>query len=201
MKEKPNIANMVKLGFTLAVFAAAACVMLAFVYNGTSKQIARRQQADLEGALKELFPDADSFEPVTGIQSPDPSVQFESMYRADRNGRPAGAALRVTRAGYAGPVTMMVGVGANGVITGVKILEHSETPGLGANASSPSYFVDRASGTTFYGQFAGKNSGDPFEVKNDVAAITASTVTSKAVASSVKAAGAAVAEWFKGGDQ
>jgi electron transport complex protein RnfG len=89
-----------------------------------------------------------------------------------------------------------VGVGADNRISGVKILAHQDTPGLGANAASPSYYVDRPRGITFYGQFKGKPVADPFEVKGDVQAVTASTVTSKAVADSVKAAGAAAAAWF-----
>ena len=98
---------------------------------------------------------------------------------------------------------IMAGVSANGSITGVKIMEHSDTPGLGANAASPSYFVDRAKGITFYGQFAGKKAADHFEVNRDVIAITASTVTSEAVSSTVRAAGLAAEAWFagKGGSQ
>jgi electron transport complex protein RnfG len=95
----------------------------------------------------------------------------------------------------------MVGVSRDNFITGVKILEHSDTPGLGANAASPSYFVDRAKGITFYGQFAGKKISDPFEVKKDVAAITASTITSRAVSNSVKAAGLAFSAWLSGEEE
>ncbi|MDR1374406.1 MAG: FMN-binding protein [Treponema sp.] len=190
--------NMLKLGAILALFAAAACVMLAFVYTGTAGIIAQRQQADLETALKELFPDADTFNEIAGIQSPDPSVTIESQYEVRRGAELAGAALRLSRASYGGPIKVLVGVGAEGTISGVKILEHQDTPGLGANAASPSYFVDRAGGITFYGQFAGKSVFDPFRVKEDVAAITASTVTSQAVNAAVKAAGLAVTAWIRG---
>jgi electron transport complex protein RnfG len=199
MKGNISVAGMIKLGCTLAVFAAAACVMLAFVYTGTSAIIEKRQQADLEAALKELFPGADSFRPVDGIKSPDNTVSVESAYEALKNGSSAGAALRLSRASYGGPIKVMVGVSAEGTITGVKIMEHSDTPGLGANAASPSYFVDRANGVTFYGQFANKKASDPFAVKQDVIAITASTVTSTAVAAAVRAAGLGVGEWLKGG--
>jgi len=89
---------------------------------------------------------------------------------------------------------------ANNEIAGVKILGHSDTPGLGANAASPKYFVDRARGITFYSQFAGKKTSDPFEVKNDVIAITASTITSRAVSASVKAAALAATAWFEKSD-
>jgi len=195
-----KIANMLKLGLILAIFAAAACVMLAFVYTGTAGIIGRRQQADLEAALKDIFPDADSFELAKGIKSPDAAVTIEDAYEAIRGGEPVGAALRLTRASYGGPIKIMAGVSIDGTITGVKIMEHSDTPGLGANAVSSKYFVDKAQGITFYGQFAGKSVNDPFEVKNDVVAITASTITSRAVASTVKAAAVAVTSWFAGLD-
>ncbi|MDR2575060.1 MAG: RnfABCDGE type electron transport complex subunit G [Treponema sp.] len=194
-----NIAGMIKLGCTLAVYAAVACVMLAFVYTGTSKIIAIRVEADQQAALKDIFPDADSFEPVENVTSPDLSVTIQNAYLAKRNGTTAGMALRLSRAGYSGPIVLLVGVGSDKRITGVKIMEHSDTPGLGANAASPTYFVDRAKGITFYGQFAGKSVSDPFAVKDDIVSITASTITSRAVAAAVKAAGQAASEWLSTG--
>jgi electron transport complex protein RnfG len=195
-----KIANMMKLGLILALCAAAACVMLAFVYTGTKTVIEQRQKTNLETALYEIFPDADSFEPVEGIKSPDSSVTIEDAYLANRNGQPVGAALRVSRGAYGGPIKIMTGVSIDGTITGVKIMEHSETPGLGAQAASPSYFVDNEKRITFYGQFTGKSVHHPFEVKSDVVAITASTITSRAVSVSVKAAAVAVRDWFAGVD-
>jgi electron transport complex protein RnfG len=194
-----NIAGMVKLGCTLAVYATVACVMLAFVYAGTSKIIAGRVEADQQAALKEIFPDADGFEPVENVASPDPSVTIESAYLVKRGGATAGMALKLSRASYSGPVVLLAGVSVEKRITGVIIMEHSDTPGLGANAASPSYFVDRANGVTFYGQFAGKSVDDPFAVKGDVVAITASTITSRAVTAAVKAAGLAAAHWLSTG--
>jgi electron transport complex protein RnfG len=192
--------KMLKLGFTLALFAAAACVMLAFVYSGTADIIAQREAADLEAALRELFPGADSFQAINEIQSPDLSVTIGAQYEALRDGKIAGAALQVSRGSYGGPIKILVGVSADRTITGIKILEHSDTPGLGANAASPSYYVDRAAGITFYGQFAGKAVDDPFKVKGDVQAITASTITSSAVSAAVKAAGTGAAAWLGGED-
>jgi electron transport complex protein RnfG len=195
---KTNFLGMMKLGLILAVFAATACIMLAFVYSGTSSVIAQRQRADLEAALKELFPDADDFEKIDEIKSPDQAVAIDNAYAALKNGEIIGAALSLSRASYSGPIRTMAGVNAEGFITGVKILEHSDTPGLGANAASSSYFVDRANGVTFYGQFAGKHVSHPFRVKDDIISITASTITSRAVAESVRAAALAVHAWLTG---
>ena len=193
---KTGFLGMLKLGTVLALFATAACVMLAFVYTGTKSIIEQQDEKNLQAALIELFPDADNFEPIEDITSPDSDVAIINAYVAVVNNKIIGAALTVSRAGYSGPIRTMVGVNTDGLITRAKIMEISDTPGLDANAASPLYFVDRANGITFYGQFTGKKTTDPFIVKNDVAAITASTITSVAVSNSVKAAGLAVKAWL-----
>jgi electron transport complex protein RnfG len=197
-KNAKGFGGMLKLGVILALYAAAACVGLAFVYAGTVKVIAQRQEADLNAALAELFPAADNFAPVTGIMSSDPAVTIEEdgTFAAHKNGQVIGMALRTSRASYGGAIRILVGVAADGKISGVKILEHRDTPGLGANAGSASYFVDRARGIHFYDQFAGKNVRDPFVPKQDIIAITAATITSRAVADSVRAAGLAASAWI-----
>ena len=210
MSEQKGFLAMAKLGIVLALYAAAACVGLAFVYAGTSEIIAQRQQADLDDALKELFPDADSFRAITDIKSPDPMVLIEGdknnpnntgAFAALKNNTSLGVALRTSRGGYGGPIKLLVGVGADGKIKGVKILEHTETPGLGANAGSSTYYVDRAKGIHFYDQFSGKAVSDAFAPKQDIIPITAATVTSSAISASVKAAGEAAMAWIKGGAQ
>ena len=199
-EHKDGIRGMVKLGLILALYSAAACVGLAFVYTGTAKVIAERQQADLEAALKELFPAADAFKEITDIKSSDPAVTIEKdgAFAAMKNGKAIGAALRTSRASYGGLIRVLVGVGTDGKISGAKILEHSDTPGLGANAGSSTYYIDRSEGIHFYDQFKGKSIRDAFEPKQDVIAVTAATITSRAVAASVKAAGEAASAWLGG---
>jgi electron transport complex protein RnfG len=203
MKKSKSFINMVKLGFILALFTPVACLVVALIYSLTSEIISKRQQNDMENALHELFPDADSFIPLEGITSPDRNVSIEGdrnnpantgAFEAIKNGESLGLALRTSRGGWQGDaIRLLVGVGADGKITGIKILEHSETPGLGAKAARPQ----------FYGQFAGKPVSDPFVVNQDVDAITAATLTSTAVSDSVKAAGLAALSWMnsRGGDE
>jgi len=196
-EKKAGLAGMVKLGLILALYAAAACVGLAFVYAGTEKVITQRQQADANAALKEVFPDADSFKPITDIMSPDPAVTIEEgAVLALKNGAAIGVALKTSRASYSGAIKILVGTGVDGKISGIKILENNDTPGLGANAGSKTYYVDRAKGIRFYEQFAGKSVNDPFTPKQDVIAISAATISSRAVADSVKAAGKAASAWL-----
>ena len=193
-----KVLKMVKLGLVLAFYATIACVGLAFVYTATKDTIAGHDQKKLEAALDELFPDSDNYEEITGtIPSPDSAVTFSNQYKILKNGAVIGAAIQASAGSYGGPIVAIVGVGNDGKVTRIKILQNQDTPGLGAKASSPQYFVNRSEGITFYGQFAGKSVNDPFQVKNDVAAITASTITSSAVTTAVKAASQAGFEWLK----
>jgi electron transport complex protein RnfG len=142
-----------------------------------------------------------SSRPLSGLTSPDPAVAIDESgsYEVLKNGETIGLALTTSRAGYSGAIRILVGVGMDSKISGVKILEQSETPGLGTNAASDKYYVDRAKGIRFYEQFAGKNVSDPFVPKQDVISISAATITSRAVADSVKAAGEAASAWFATG--
>jgi electron transport complex protein RnfG len=133
---------------------------------------------------------------MVSIDGDEKDPENTGAFAALRNGSIIGVALRLSRFSYGGDIKLMVGVGTDKKISGVKILEHSDTPGLGANAGSKTYYVDRDKGIRFYDQFAGKSITDPFEPKQDVIAITAATITSRAVSASVKAAGEAASAWL-----
>lgn len=189
--------DILRLGLSLAIYAGAACVALALVYTVTQPTIAGLEQAQLEASLEDLFPDAEGFEEINGaIQSKDPAVVVQKSYKASAGGKVIGVAIKAVGKSYGGAASMLIGVAADGKIAGARVLTLADTPGLGANATNPAYFVDKTSKTTFTGQFAGKPVADPFEVKKDVIAISASTITSKALTGIVKRAGDAGVEWL-----
>ena len=159
------IRSMLKLGLVMALYAAAACVGLAFVYEGTKERIASNERRALEAALFEIFPDSDAFEPIeTLLESPDSSVRFDSAWVLFKGDSINGLAVRTLAESYGGTLTSLVGVDSSRKIRGVRVLTNADTPGLGANAASPTYYVDRATKTTFFGQFTGKSASDPFRV-------------------------------------
>jgi electron transport complex protein RnfG len=186
--------QMFKLGLILAVYCIVGCVGLAFVYNGTSKTIAQRQQADLQAGLKEVFPKATSFKPTDKVKSTNPKIVIDEAYLAIGSTGTMGTAVKAHGPSYGGDTTLIVGVSTDGTITGVKILENKDTPGLGANAANPSYYVNKATKTTFAGQFAGKKLTDEFVVKKDVLAITSATITSRSITSIVQTVAKASAD-------
>lgn len=93
-------------------------------------------------------------------------------------GDPNGVAIKVETDGFGGKMVVMVGFAQDGTILGYKILEHSETPGLGDKAGQ--WFQD----ANKPGQcIIGRNASQPLKVSKDggdVDAITAATISSRA---------------------
>jgi len=189
--------SMIKLGVVLALFAGIACASLAVVYNITSPEIARKQEADLKAALKEVFPQADGFSEITAdLKSPDPRISFQNAYLMKQGGKAVGIAVKAAGPSYSGNATVLCGIGSDKKVTKVIVMEIKDTPGLGANAANPTYYVDKTPKTTFTGQFSGKDVADAFEPKKDVQAITASTITSRGIAAIVKKVGDASVDYL-----
>lgn len=110
----------------------------------------------------------------------------------DNLGAVAGYVFTSSAKGYGGAVSVMVGIDKDGVITGIEILSHDETPGLGANSTKPEFknrFLGKSGELT-----VNKTSNDG----QNIQAITAATITSKAVVNAVNAATEAF-ETIKGG--
>ena len=94
----------------------------------------------------------------------------------DAQGKDLGAAVESTTGGFGGDLKVLVGFDLEGNILGYTLLEHAETPGLGAKADK--WFQKGEKG-----DIIGKNPAEPLIVSKDggqVDAITASTITSRA---------------------
>ena len=94
----------------------------------------------------------------------------------DAQGKDLGAAVESTTGGFGGDLKVLVGFDPEGTILGYTLLEHAETPGLGAKADK--WFQKGEKG-----DIIGKTPAEPLTVSKDggqVDAITASTITSRA---------------------
>ena len=94
----------------------------------------------------------------------------------DANKQNLGAAVESTTGGFGGDLKVLVGFNPEGNILGYTLLEHAETPGLGAKADK--WFQKGEKG-----DIIGKSPVEPLTVSKDggqVDAITASTITSRA---------------------
>ncbi len=125
-------------GLILAGLAAVCTALVAVTHSRTAPRIAANEQAYLEQSLKPVLQgieyDGNLSESTITILPPHelPGDEDVPVYRVYADGAPV-AALFVVRAmdGFSGPIRLLVGIDAGGSISGVRVLEHRETPGLG----------------------------------------------------------------------
>ncbi len=143
--------------------------VLALVYNLTKEPIEQSKKLSFENSVKSILP------PFTLLQ--DTIVNNIPVIIAYNDSDIAGYAITAEGAGYGGPIKVMIGYTADGVINDYAILEHQETPGLGAKA-----------GEWFKKTIPGGNANTTYSVSKDggnVDGITAATITSRAFLKSV----------------
>ncbi len=168
-----------KLVVILTVICTLAGGILAFVYKATKEQIKLVEHAASIAAINQVLPPCDNV-PAENTCTFDENGKSWTFYVARKDGQFAGAAFKSTSSkGYAGDIAIMTGINAQGNINALVILDHKETPGLGANIQKPG----------FKSQFTGKSIKDTvFKVKKDGGAIdqiTAATISSRAVCDAV----------------
>jgi len=154
---------------TLVLFLICLVVTaaLAGTYQVTKPIIEDINAKNANLARAEVLPSgADGFTKVDGALI----TNVADMYQAD-NG--SGMTFTTTDKGFGGTLTVMVGVDAQGAISGVKITEHGETPGLGTKAMTPEYLAQ------YKGQTAITRTNE--SGKTQIDAITGATISSNAI--------------------
>jgi electron transport complex protein RnfG len=189
-----------KFSITLGTIGVITGIVLAGVYKITLPIIQTQDAKALSEGLAQIFPGENNFERLNkSLSSPDQTITIGDCYVVKNGNSVAGLIVTVASPGSQAAIKMLVGVEKDGTIKGVKILSISETPGLGANADNPTYFVNRDKKITFLDQFTGKNaSKDPLIPKQDIIAMTGATITSNAVSKGVKIAGEVGYNYLKG---
>lgn len=135
--------SVMKTGLTLALIAAICTALVAATYQATRDRIAANEKAMLEQslqpALSGVFFDSGVSESRLIIEPPHelPGSGPAIIYRVYAEDVPVAALFVVTaRDGFSGPIRILLGVEADGTVTGLRILEHRETPGLGDRIES-----------------------------------------------------------------
>lgn len=171
-----NTKEVVKPAVVLLIIASVAAAALGAVQSITAEPIRLQEEQTKAASMKAVMPDASSFEEITDVEL---TGSLTAVYKADNGGFVVTAAP----GGFGGAVDTMVGIDTEGVITGLRVTKHAETPGLGAKSTEPA----------FYEQFTGM-SGTLAVTKDggEVVPITSSTITSRAVTSGANDA----LEWF-----
>ena len=176
-KLKSSITNMALVLTGVAVITGG---ILAYVNNLTSGPIAQQKEKALADGIKAVMGGGELSVAKTDTVRQNDEKGKEMTYiiyqTQDSQKKDLGAAVESTTQGFGGDLKILVGFDPEGNILGYTLLEHAETPGLGAKADQ--WFQKGAKG-----DIIGKNPKEQLEVSKDggqVDAITASTITSRA---------------------
>lgn len=177
--------EIIKLGLTLLLICTISALALSMTYSVTIDKIVEQRNIASEESRKAILPDAESFKPVDENKLNE-IVKFNDkvveVYEGYAGGAVVGYAIKTLPSGYGGSLEVITGIKLDGNISGVRVGNHQETPGLGANATLPS----------FYTQYEGKSIDKELEVvksepsnENEIEAISGATITSNAVTTGV----------------
>ena len=165
--------DILKPALILFVICLVVTALLAGTNLLTKDKIAEQSALEAEQSRKVVLSDADSFEEADGY------------YIGKANNETVGYVFQTEAKGYGGAVKVMTGISADGQITGVVILEHSETPGLGANAEKTS-FTDQFKQTAPEKGITLVKNKAPSD--GEIEAMTGASITSRAVTNAVNEA-------------
>jgi electron transport complex protein RnfG len=174
------------------VTCVVSATALTFAYGATRDRIAEQERIARETALLEVLPDATVFEDMDEetracLDEADGETPIDGVFLAeDDSGAIVGVGVLVAPRGYGGPVNMAVGVDRDGIVTGVSIVSHKETPGLGSKIVTEESFL---------AQFEGWDSGDVDSSDQGFDAISGATKSSNGARSGVQAAERVYLAW------
>ncbi|NLP18077.1 MAG: RnfABCDGE type electron transport complex subunit G [Firmicutes bacterium] len=176
--------EIVRLSLILMLLCAITGAALSATYAKTRPIIEEHEARVLEENLKALLPSADRFQLQEGEAEED-----STYYLGYKGQEQVGVIALFSQGGYNGDVRMMMGVDMGGKITGLRIMEHTETPGLGAKITEE----------WFISQFENKKVTDPLVIGQDVDAITGATISSRSVSGGLKLMAGELERRFLGG--
>ncbi|QUJ69037.1 electron transport complex subunit RsxG [Photobacterium sp. GJ3] len=184
--------NMQKNGGILALSALLATALVALTHQVTASRIQEQEQKQLLQVLNQVIPkdnhDNELYKHCTLIQDQEHLGTSEPMpaYLATQADQPSGVAIEaIAPDGYNGAIKIIVGLDMTGTVTGVRVLAHQETPGLGDKIDTRiTRWIDSFTGRKLNGEkdprWAVRKDGGDFDQ------FTGATITPRAVVNAVK---------------
>ena len=186
-----QIKNILITAALLMLFAASGAALVGLTFNQTEDDIKHNEKMTLLRKLNNIIP-AESYDndllldTVVIKASTLLSTKEESLaYRARKNNQNVAVVFTsIATSGYNGAIHLLVGINADGTLSGVRVVKHRETPGLGD--------VVEISRSDWILGFNNKSLGDPddrgWKVKRDGGVFdqfTGATITPRAVVKAV----------------
>ena len=189
MKIEPKF--ILKVAGTLTAISLVVAALLGVVNGVTKDKIAAINEENTKQALAAVAETGTDFTPVEVTQAlmdaaAAQSGTLDSVYAMSTGGY----AVKVVAGGSQGNIEMVVGVDANGAVTGVSVVNNSETSGIGSKVMTN---LPNDAGVPVLDQFIGLTGAGTLVVGQNVTPISGATVSTKGVTKGVNAA-LAVAE-------
>lgn len=180
--------NLSRLIITLTVIGLVSALALSFVYLWTTPKINEHQARAKELAIKAVLPGAEEIKEV--------NKDGKTFYEGFKSGGRVGVAMVAEGGGFQGTIELMLGADPdNGKIYGIQILNHAETPGLGANIETEDYRNNFAKKPFGDYRVVKRPATDPMEVE----AISGATISSEKVTNIVEKAVKDIQRAYGGG--
>ena len=189
MKFDPKF--IVKVAGTLTVISLVTAAVLGGVNAVTKDPIAAINAQKTQDAMAAVVSDPTAFQAVESIpqEAVDAAASYGGTLTELYDGQGTGYVMKVVASGSQGSIEMMVGVDAEGAVTGVSVVDHAETSGIGTKVTGNEPLP---SGTGVLDQFKGMSHADgDLVVGKNVDAISGATVSSRGITTGVNAALAA----------
>lgn len=178
--------------YILAGFALVASILLGFADLATKSVIQLRLEEDLKASLEEVIPaelyDNDLLTDTVTLASTEANLGSSEtvLYLAKKQGNINAVSFKfVAPDGYAGPIYLVMGIDKSGEILGVRVISHTETPGLGDKIEiKKSKWI-----LSFNGKSLDNVSFEEFNVKKDGGIFdqfAGATITPRKVVSAIK---------------
>ena len=173
--------------FLLGCFALIAGAALSGGNYLTRDAILARQAEDLRASITQVVP-ADLYTNnllQDTVTISNPSGEEFLVYRARLDKTPTAFVFQVSEPGYGGEIRIIIGIATDGTLLGVRVLAHTETPGLGdkIEAEKDSWILG------FKGLSLGNPAANLWLVKKDGGVFdqfSGATITPRAVVKAVK---------------
>lgn len=138
----------IKLGLTLFLITAVAALVLAMSYDITERKVAEMAEAEADLGVESRI-EAEILNGVTGLRVLDEEETKEligfnekilEICEAYNDSELIGYAITANTSGFKGRIEFILGISIEGKITGLRILDHGETPGIGSNVAEPRFY-------------------------------------------------------------
>ena len=184
-----------KVAGTLTVISLITAFLLGLVNGVTKDKIAAIDAEKTRVAMSAVVPEGSEFTDALDLTDDVVAAAkaqggtITELYGVTNGGAEAGYVAKVSASGSQGTITMMVGIDANKAITGISVVSHSETSGIGTKVVENK---PNAAGTPVLDQFIGMSGAGSLVVGKNVIAVSGATVSTKGITMGANAALAAV---------